>query len=711
MAGDGLALASADDSDAAHIFREVVAVQVKPVGRDAFQALLTIRLRPDDPAHPRSLLIELTDEADLLFYHSLVLGEGDFHALKAEQRLRVDFQSFPTQVAELLRRCCTSATELANSAVGAMPGVPRHFGGTASGTSPEGGLRMLACLDCGASGESLLSIVEANQFRELTHISLRLRHGTDEVVKQHLAGKLRVCKAECVELAEQLHASDKALSQARHEVEELGARGRVVAEERQHLERSLREAHEAEVAGLRREQASALAEQQRNAAAERHRFESESRGSLDEALARASRAERVAEELQQQRQALAASNASLQERLDSSEAGSQTARRELQELREQHKELELLKFQHERQLGELRVQVSSLQEQLAGKVELISSQAAQADSASAQRKNLEEMLGTCRQHMQALEEKFAMATQEIVKGNEIIQSLHVANKQLKAKSKAKLAQLAQQEKAVLELEKAGEINKHVLQDKDQEISRAKDRETKLQMDAEELKKKLADAHEVLKSNQDAIEFLNRQLTERDLRAIPQIPRQADAAEVGRGGSSSLAELLRRAEGAGRSLQLSGGGGASRGGTSAAALGLSPEVTGGAPSSLGITASSLGSTGLAGTRVLAGLGGGVADTLRGGAGTGTAPAAAAGGLGAAGLVAALTPERPSPLTGARGSSASSPLPGSCGLSLGLGGMGTSLGAALAVAGPARDPFQGPITYRRPGGPGEETRAVA
>lgn len=112
----------------------------------------------------RRLAERHTDEADLLFYHSLILGEGDFHALKAEQRLRVDFQHFPMQVAELLRRC------FAPPAGAAEPGGAQHGAGGA-----DGGLKMLACLDCGESGESVFSIVEANQFRELTHIALRLR--------------------------------------------------------------------------------------------------------------------------------------------------------------------------------------------------------------------------------------------------------------------------------------------------------------------------------------------------------------------------------------------------------------------------------------------------------------------------------------------------------------------------------------------------------
>merc|ERR1719261_761992 len=91
------------------IFSDVVSMRIKPAARDEYVAAITVRLRPDNVAHPRSLLLELTDESDLFFYHSLLLGEGDFHTLKSEQRLLVDFQSFPAQLVELLRRCMDSA--------------------------------------------------------------------------------------------------------------------------------------------------------------------------------------------------------------------------------------------------------------------------------------------------------------------------------------------------------------------------------------------------------------------------------------------------------------------------------------------------------------------------------------------------------------------------------------------------------------------------
>jgi len=571
------------DDDAPPLFLEVVSVQVKPAGRDEYVAGLTVRLKPDNPAHPRSLLLELTDEADLLFYHSLVLGEGDFHMLKSEQHLLVDFQTFPLQLAELLR-CCTEAQN------------------TTKGST----LRRIARLECSSSGESLFSIVESNQFRELTHIALRLRQGTDEAVKRHLAGGLRGCRAERAELAERLRASNEALSQARHQADELGTRARVVAEERAHLEKTLEATHQRELAELRQEHARLFADAQRTASEERARVEADLGHRLDEAAARATKAERQAEELEQERQGLVSSGKALQERQESAEAQLQRERQEATELREQHKQLELLRFQHEREIGELKVQLSSLRENLSAREQLVASQAAQGDQAAAQRKSLEEMLAHCRQQNQALEEKFALSVQEIAKGNQIIQSLHTGAKQAKAKLKLKSNALAQQEKAALELSRAEELGKHALEEKERDIARGKEREERLQQDLADLKRKLTEAHEVLRSNQDVIEYLNRQLTERELRAIPPLPKQLEAEPRGAAGSGPLAELLRRAEGAG---QVLGGNLGARGGqvghtfgTGLGSLGLASSSSLGA---LGVAQWGIAGRGMGGESSLAG----------------------------------------------------------------------------------------------------------
>lgn len=604
----------AGEDEGSTIFLDIVSVHVKPAGRDEFTASLTVRLRPDNAVHPRSILLELTDDSDLLFYHSLVLGEGDFHTLKSEQRLLVDFQSFPAQLVELLRRCMDSGRPLRGNGAGA---TASQVSVVASGAEA---LRMLACLECSASGDSTFSIVESTQFRELTHISLRLRQGSDEAVKQHLAGKLRSSRAEASDLAERLRASETTLEQLRRQCEEHAARARVAADERTQLEAALRATHQRELAEAREEHLRAVADLQRQAVDERTRIEADLRQSLSQALARATSAERLSTELQHQQESLTASGRSCQGRLETAEVQLRDTQQEAHGLREQTKQLEVLKFQHEREIGELKVQVSGLREQLSAKEQLVVNQASQVEQAAAQRRGLEEQLTSLRQQVVGLEEKFALSAQEISKGNQIIQSLHTNTKQAKAKLKLKATALAQQEKAILELGKAEEMSKHVLEEKENELSRARGKEVQLQQDIEELRKKLSEAHDVIKNNQDVIEFLQRTLTEKDLKSIPAVP----------GAHGHLPDML--SPGASKGLGL-GAGIAGLGATPGAGAGFARTL-----GSLGLASTGLGSTGGSTMGTSAGAMGGLG-------GDGAASLGLGSGAMAAGRAQMPTPQPP------------------------------------------------------------------
>jgi spindle assembly abnormal protein 6 len=51
------------------------------------------------------LEVQLTDDSDLYFLYQLDIGEDDFHHLKTDQNLLVDFAQFPKKFIELLEEC------------------------------------------------------------------------------------------------------------------------------------------------------------------------------------------------------------------------------------------------------------------------------------------------------------------------------------------------------------------------------------------------------------------------------------------------------------------------------------------------------------------------------------------------------------------------------------------------------------------------------
>jgi len=647
-------------TQASFIFSDAVSLRVKPAGREEYVANVTVRLQPDNMAHPRSLLLELTDESDLFFYHSLLLGEGDFHNLKSEQRLLVDFQAFPSQLVELLRRCMDTAASPSGAA-----------------RSSTSSLSMLACLDCSSGGESTFSIVESNQLRELTYIALKLQKGSDETVKKHLAAKLRLYRTESADLSTRLIASEEAVGQLRKQVEELTARARVVHEERTHLEQSLDTSHQRELAELRQEHARVTIEFQQTANQERSRIEADAQQALAKMTARAEKAERSNDELQQQQITLTTSGKSFRERLEASDAELQEARQENKTVREQLKQLELLKFQHERDIGEKGVRLSALQEQLANKEQLLTNQLSQLEQSAAQRKSVEDALAVSSQQVGSLEVKFGLSAQEISKGNEIIQKLRGEIKQLKAKVRLKAEALTQQQKSVVDLGRAEETGRHMVEEKAQELLRSKEREERQRQDIEDLKKKLAEAHEVLKNNHDVIEYLNKQLTERELKALPPVSGGL-ATSSGDARSSALTDLLKRTEGLGRGLSPAG----LRAGSA-----FSPSTT--SFNLSGLAEMGLGSSG-----------------ARGYGGSGTGPGfsspARTSALATTGLLSGASGMSPGSLTT---SGLSSGMPGVTDAAgshhiLGFTSPGASSASAAASVAAGRDPLSGPVTYRSP-----------
>ena len=303
-------------------------------------------------------------------------------------------------------------------------------------------------------------------------------------------------------------------------MDELTTRARVVAEERNHLEVSLQSTHQREVNALKEEHGKMLADLQRKQTEALAHEEFRSKDALASALDRAQRAETEALELQRARQSLTATGESCQQRLLEAEKQVKETTLESSELRKQLKHLEEQKFRHERELTELKVNLASTREQLTVREQHAASQAVQIEEAVNQRRMLEENVSTLKKQVVTLEEKCNLSSQEIAKGNRIIQSLHQASKESKVKLRQRATELAHFEKARLELEKEGQLNRHVLDEKDSELLRGKQREEKLREDKEEMKRKLLEAQDVIKSNQEVIEYLNRQLTDREMKTLP-----------------------------------------------------------------------------------------------------------------------------------------------------------------------------------------------
>lgn len=134
----------------------------------------------------------MTDENDPYFLYVLDVGEQDFHHLKRDQSLLVEFPVFPSKLIELIELCLHSSRS--NDTVASSSGSPAQDSTCISSRS----FHMPSSFEQTSSTftanleivTGVFTIVESNKFKQLNHISLLLRPGNDAAVKGYLSSRL-----------------------------------------------------------------------------------------------------------------------------------------------------------------------------------------------------------------------------------------------------------------------------------------------------------------------------------------------------------------------------------------------------------------------------------------------------------------------------------------------------------------------------------------
>jgi spindle assembly abnormal protein 6 len=178
------------------VFWDVVPVLVQRNDRDEGVEDLSVRLMSGHTRHNQNMKVirvYIFKESDPYFLHALEVSEEDFQTLKVEQGILVDFTNFSGKIVDLLNRCISSREE-----------DPPQFRAVLM-VSP---------------GESVFQVVETNDFKQLPHISLRFRPGTDVAIKAFLAFRLTEVKGEAASTRKKLATCTADLEQANQTLQE-----------------------------------------------------------------------------------------------------------------------------------------------------------------------------------------------------------------------------------------------------------------------------------------------------------------------------------------------------------------------------------------------------------------------------------------------------------------------------------------------------------
>ena len=165
----------------------------------------------------------MTDENDPYFLYVLDVGEQDFHHLKRDQSLLVEFPVFPSKLIELIELCLLSSRS--NNTVASSSGSSAHdFSSSSSARSHASSSFDQTSSTFTANLEiitGVFTIVESNKFKQLNHISLLLRPGNDAAVKGYLSSRLAFITSVANKRKVELDASNTELKAEKEQRAEL----------------------------------------------------------------------------------------------------------------------------------------------------------------------------------------------------------------------------------------------------------------------------------------------------------------------------------------------------------------------------------------------------------------------------------------------------------------------------------------------------------
>ena len=442
---------------------------------------------------------QVADEEDPFFLYILDVGEQDFHLLKRDQDLLVEFPVFPSKLVELIDLCIKSENGEELSQEGATD---------TNSVSAKTHTKFVAKLD---TNTGVLSVVEMNMFKQLTHISLHLRQGNDAAIKIYLASRLKLFMSKNNNLEEQLSETAKSLNNEMESKKEAVSELTEIKSHKDVSEESLRSSHTNEIATLQMTLMNSM-----DAARDRYETQLESaRSTIDDLHLQLKQTKEEVEEstleLKREKQHLTFRERELSRLLETAEGDRDRVFNECKEISTAKRRSEEIRNGLERDLARSGAQNESMKSQLLDREETVKKAADLQKAAEDARKMVEEKLDMYIADSENLHEKIKQGGHEITRGNSVIQRLQSDKKILTEKMKTKGDVIRKQEGIIQELKyEVASLQRSLLseQDKTKMMSTKGD---SLQDKLDESNARLGESTKIITSNQEVIAYLNEEI--------------------------------------------------------------------------------------------------------------------------------------------------------------------------------------------------------
>ncbi|KAM6967459.1 spindle assembly abnormal protein 6 homolog [Aplochiton taeniatus] len=453
------------------------------------------------PVHKRDLLVRLTDDTDPYFLYRLAISEEDFQSLKVQQGLLVDFVSFPQKFIDLLNHCISE-----------------------QGSDNPRFLLQLSCLSV-LDNSANFNVVETNAFKHLTHLSLRLINGSDTEIKEYLAVCLSSLKEEKQsleiilkkteeDLSRQLNYAQQTLSEKSRELEKLRSEWTSQAT-------SLSSRHSQDLTAEREKALEIQTKLQQQNEQLRRELEGSHLRSTQELQAKLNELETANRELTEKKYKSESTIRDLKVKLVGLEEESQRAKQQVLSLRRENSTLDTECHDKERLVNQLQMRIAVMEQEIKDKDQLMLRTKEVLEATQKQKDSVERNAESKDVHVGKLESTVKSLSEELLKANDIIKKLQGDIKGLVAKIKVKNTVTVSQEKVVqetserlLNTQKELQDNQRQLKQRDEEVSTLKEK-------LEATIQKLDESRDVLRTNENVISWLNKQLNENQLSRKPE----------------------------------------------------------------------------------------------------------------------------------------------------------------------------------------------
>ncbi|XP_051233778.1 spindle assembly abnormal protein 6 homolog isoform X2 [Dicentrarchus labrax] len=468
------------------LFSKVLQVNVRC--RDCEERKANIRVTIElqlttSPVHKRDLLVKLTDDLDPYFLFNLSISEEDFQSLKVQQGLLIDFASFPQKFIDLLNLCCSEQ----------QSDNPRF-------------LLHLSCHSPVLEGPANFSVVETNAFKHLNHLSLQLAHGSDKEVKDYLAVCLSSLKAAKQALEMKLKKTEEDLSR------QLSYAQQTLSEKTKELDK-LRSEWTNQTSCLSRRHSEELQSEREKAVELQSRLQQQTeqlRQELDSAHKKSSQQlhskltelEASCRELTEKKYKNESAIRDLKIKLVGAEEECQRLKQQVLSLRRENSTLDTEVHEKERLVSQLQMRVAVLEQEIKDKDQLMHRTKEVLEATQQQKESMEDNAESKEHQIRKLEATVKSLSEELIK-EKVLQDTSE-----KLQNVEKDLQSAQQQ----------------LVSKDEQVSKLKEQ-------LEATVQKLNESREVLKTNENVISWLNKQLNDKQLSRKPQSPESLENPSV------------------------------------------------------------------------------------------------------------------------------------------------------------------------------------